>query len=422
MPQECDKIILSIRITLCGMLRFICFEYSLFSVRDVLDAPKNFIIKYEESECMLKIFHMGDVHLDGAFGRFPRAERVKLRAHQREIFKKMIDYVARGRYDMLLITGDLFDGIAPTPECEECVASALSTLSCPVIISPGNHDPYALVSLYRKERLGENVYVFSSKEPQIFEFSELGALVCGYAFVESNELRYDPLADFQIPEFDGVKILCAHGEIGASGSKFAPLSEAEIASLGFTYAALGHVHMPSVTTRDGATIAYCGVSEGRGFDELGVGGAYSVTIDGELVDVERVPFGEYVYKIEELDVSEIGSEHELAERVEAIVSGVECAERTSLRILLTGEADAEVVSRAESVVNAAKAGLYHIELKDKSYPKIDLSSLAQDSTLRGEIYRTMLPQLESEIPEERCLAAKALKVALLAVDGRELGI
>ena len=371
---------------------------------------------------MLKIFHMGDVHLDGAFGRFPREERIKLRAHQREIFKKMIDYVARGGYDMLLIAGDLFDGIAPTPECEECVASALSTLSCPVIISPGNHDPYALVSLYRKGKLGENVYVFSSNEPQVFEFSELGALVCGYAFVDSNELRADPLEDFQIPEFDGVRILCAHGELGVSGSKFAPLSESEIAELGFTYAALGHVHMPRVITCGDSTIAYCGVSEGRGFDETCVGGAYSVTIDGNGVDVERVPFGEYVYQIEELDVSEIRDERELAERVDAIVSGVENAERTSLRILLIGEADAEVMSHAEAVVNAAKGGLYHIELKDKTYPKIDFSSLAQDSTLRGEIYRTLLPQLESESSDDRRVAVRALRVALLAVDGRELGI
>ena len=371
---------------------------------------------------MLKIFHMGDVHLDSAFGRFPREERVKLRAHGREIFKKMIEYVARGGYDMLLITGDLFDGINPTPECEECVVSALSTLSCPVIISPGNHDPYALVSLYRKQKLGDNVYVFSSKEPQVFEFSELGALVCGYAFVESNELKADPLADFQMPELDGVKILCAHGELGVSGSKFAPLSEAEIADLGFTYAALGHVHMPSVTVRGGATIVYCGVSEGRGFDELGIGGAYSVTIDGDRVDVERVPFGEYVYKIEELDVSGICDERELAEQVAAIVSATQCAERTSLRILMTGEADADVMARAEAVVSAAKGELYHIELKDKTYPRLDIASLAQDSTLRGEIYRTLLVQLESESPEERRVAARALRVALLAVDGRELGI
>ena len=371
---------------------------------------------------MLKIFHMGDVHLDGAFGRFPKEERVRLRAHQREIFGKMIDHVARGGYDMLLISGDLFDGIDVAPETEERVVSALSALSCPVIISPGNHDPFELISAYRKRKFSENVYVFSSTEPQVFEFEALGVQVCGYAFTFSNEVHGDPLAGFALPEFDGVRILCAHGELGVSNSKFAPLSEANIAALGIRYAALGHVHMPSIVTRDGATIAYCGVSEGRGFDELGVGGAYSVTIEGERVDVERVPFGEYVYTIEELDVSGLTSERELADRIAEIVAHVENPERAALRILLTGEADASVTERADELAKAQRGALYHIEIKDKTYPRMDTSALAQDSTLRGEIYRTLLPQLECDDPEKRREATMALRVALLAVDGRDISL
>ena len=369
---------------------------------------------------MLKIFHMGDVHLDSAFGRFAREERVKLRAHQREIFRKMIDHVSRGGYDMLLIAGDLFDGIDVSPESEELVISALSELSCPVIISPGNHDPYELIPVYRKGKLGENVYIFSSKEPQVFEFPELGAQVCGYAFTSSNELRGDPLADFQPPEFEGVRILCAHGELGVNGSKFAPLSEEQIAGLGFKYAALGHVHMPSVVTHEGATIAYCGVSEGRGFDELGIGGAYSVTIDGDRVDVERVPFGEYVYSIEDLDVSALTDSRELAQAVEQLVLRIDNKERTSLRILLVGESDESVTQHADTLAEASRGSLYHLEIKDKTYPRMDIAALAQDSTLRGEIYRTLRPALESDSPEERRSAAMALRVALLAVDGRDI--
>lgn len=371
---------------------------------------------------MLKIFHMGDVHLDSAFGRFPREERARLREHQRDIFKKTVDRVARGGYDMLLISGDLFDGIDVSVESEECVISELSRLTCPVIISPGNHDPFELIPLYRKSKLGDNVFVFSSAEPQVFDFEELGVQVCGYAFTSSNEYRADPLAELQLPAFDGVRILCAHGELGVSSSKFAPLSSDEIAALGFRYAALGHVHIPSVETFGGSTVAYCGVIEGRGFDELGTGGAYSVTIDGDRVDVERVELGEYVYVIEEIDVSGMTADGELAQNISEAVSRTPHAERTSLRILLVGEADADVTARAEELAKAAKGALYHIEVKDKTYPKLDLSGLSQDLTLRGEIYRALLPRLNSDDPEERCIAARALRVALLAVDGREISL
>ena len=65
---------------------------------------------------------------------------------------------------------------------------------------------------------------------------------------------------------------------------------------------------------------------------------------------------------------------------------------------------------------------YHIEIKDKTYPRMDTSALAHDSTLRGEIYRTLLPQLECDDPEKRREATMALRVALLAVDGRDISL
>ena len=41
------------------------------------------------------------------------------------------------------------------------------------------------------------------------------------------------------------------------------------------------------------------------------------------------------------------SEGELAQRIAGAVSQISCAERTSLRIVLTGEADAAVIARAQ---------------------------------------------------------------------------
>ncbi len=369
---------------------------------------------------MIKIFHMGDVHLDSAFHRFPKDKRVKLRAHQRELFLKMIDHVKRGGYDMLLIAGDLFDGIDVSVECEECVISALSNLACPVIISPGNHDPYELIPTYRKQKLSENVYVFSSADPQVFEFPEIGVQVCGYAFVRSNEINYDPLAGFIPPAFDGVRILCAHGELGVSGSKFAPLYEAEIAAEGFKYAALGHVHTPSVVEKDGTVIAYCGVSEGRGFDEGGIGGALSVTVDGDRVTTERVEFGEYEYKAISLDVSDLSDERELLCAVASHIADIERKDKTALRIELSGEADMSLEINCEEISAALMGELFYLEIKDKTYPRIDTSALSLDSTLRGEIYRVLGTALESDSPEERKKAAEALRIALLAVEGREI--
>ena len=39
-------------------------------------------------------------------------------------------------------------------------------------------------------------------------------------------------------------------------------------------------------------------------------------------------------------------------------------------------------------------------------------------TIKGELYRTLLPRLSSPDAEERALAADALRIGLLALDGR----
>ena len=126
----------------------------------------------------------------------------------------------------------------------------------------------------------ENVYVFNSSEIQVQRISELGVQVCGYAFMSSNIYNEHPLADFTLPEFDGASILCAHGELNISNSRFAPIMESEVVSVGFDYAALGHVHTSEIKRVGDSVIAYCGVIEGRAFDELGECGGIELFIDG----------------------------------------------------------------------------------------------------------------------------------------------
>ena len=113
---------------------------------------------------MVKIFHTGDIHLDSQFHKLGYEERLRAREHQRDIFKKMIKYVSDNAFDILLISGDLFDGRKISPETEECVIEAFSSLACKIFISPGNHDPYLLTAPYFRGRLPENVCVFNSSE------------------------------------------------------------------------------------------------------------------------------------------------------------------------------------------------------------------------------------------------------------------
>ena len=69
---------------------------------------------------------------------------------------------------------------------------------------------------------------------------------------------------------------------------------------------------------------------------------------------------------------------------------------------------------------AAQLGLEYLEILDRTLPFIDGEYLERDSTIRGELYRTLLPRLMSENAEEKHLAVRALRIALAAIDGKRI--
>lgn len=371
---------------------------------------------------MIKIFHTGDVHLDSQFRRLSHTERMSARQRQRDTFEKMMRYAGENSFDIVLISGDLFDTPHVSPEAEECVIRAFSALSCPVVIAPGNHDPYMLTAPYLKNKLPENVYVFSSAELQVYRFDELGLQVCGYAFTTSNVYESNPLESFELPEFDGVSVLCAHGETGDRFSRFAPLSETEIERCGFTYAALGHIHeVGRIFEGERCTVAYCGCPEGRAFDELDFGGARAVVIDnGKVTSAERVIFAEQRYMWDTLDVSGVSDTPSLIDSVIQHAASKGYGRETSLRLTLTGEVDMSFTPDLRAAQRALEKILSYAELEDETFPAIDMTRLDGDPTLRGEIYKRLRPELESEDRDVRKIALRALKVALLATYGREI--
>lgn len=369
---------------------------------------------------MIKIFHTGDNHLDSAFARLSMSARERERARQRELFEKMMNYVKDEGFDLVLISGDLFDSQEVSPETEKAVIDAFSALSCPVVISPGNHDPYSKTAIYSSGRLPENVYVFNSPELQIFEFEELSASVCGYAFM-GDEYSESPLSSAFLDKLCSTKLLCAHGELGATSSKYAPISESELLRAGFSYAALGHLHKIAEPVRIGKCLAaYCGFPEGRAFDELGLGGAMSVTVDGELAVAERIVFGERRYEWESLDVSSAQNDKELIERIRSFVNERDYGSDTALRLELCGSLAYTYKPDIPLIERDMSERLIKLEVLNKTVPELDLAVLEGDYTLRGEVYRVLRPVIEGEDAEKRRLALEALSLALLAIEGRRV--
>ena len=149
---------------------------------------------------MIKIFHTGDNHLDSAFARLSLSEQERERARQRELFTKMMNYAKEESYDLVLISGDLFDSPTVYPETEQAVIGAFSQLDCPVVISPGNHDFVSGRGPYKKEVFPENVYIFDKEQITFFSFPEINVDVYGYAFI-SEHYTENPLENQCFTQF-----------------------------------------------------------------------------------------------------------------------------------------------------------------------------------------------------------------------------
>ena len=158
----------------------------------------------------MKILHCADLHLDGSFSGLDPITSEKRREEQRELFKSLMCLVRNHRIDLMLIAGDLFDSGYTNVNTVRFVADMLGKAGCPVVISPGNHDPYVKGGLYCCE-FPENVHIFDNEEMSSFDFPDLGVTVYGYAFT-SARYEKDPLETPVKVDPDRFNILCAHAD------------------------------------------------------------------------------------------------------------------------------------------------------------------------------------------------------------------
>lgn len=382
---------------------------------------------------MLKILHTGDLHLGSPFSGLSLRESEKCRARQQESFRKMTEYARKEQIALFLIAGDLFDCDYVSPAALDETLDALASLPCPVVIAPGNHDPYRRGSVYASVALPENVRLFDSESLARFSFPEIGngVDVFGYAFCDTY-LAASPLRDAGDNSClgDGISILLAHGDLDLPLSKYGPIHSHDIARCGADYVALGHVHnVGDELLRFGdSAAAYCGFAEGRSFDECGFGSFRLLTFDENasgthpLVKAERVQCSEHRYLWEHCDVTGSASDAETADRLRAFLERSGIGSESTLRLSLDGEVSPAYTPDANRI--SALLGSDNLPvpllLCDRTLPVFDAEYLEKDLTIRGELYRILKPKMLSGTPEERADAAAALRIGLAALDGRAI--
>ena len=96
----------------------------------------------------MRILHTGDLHLDSAFSAFAQKEAEEYRELGRKLLENVFECAKHEQCQMILIAGDLFDAKFVSNDTRAQFLSLVRRANIPVVISPGNHDPYSENSFY----------------------------------------------------------------------------------------------------------------------------------------------------------------------------------------------------------------------------------------------------------------------------------
>ena len=361
----------------------------------------------------IRVLHAADLHMDSPFEALGAEKAALRRAEQRLLLGRIADLARTREADLVLLPGDLLDSGSSYRETAISLCDALSRIEKPVFIAPGNHDCYSPRSPWARLELPENVHVFTSGAIERVELPELDAEVFGAGFTDEScppLLRY-----FTPPENpeDHIRLLCLHGEVGSGEGKYDPITEAELASSGMHYAALGHCHSFSGLRRAGNVFyAWPGCAEGRGFDETGEKGVVLADVRRDGVTLQFVPVASRRYHRLEL---ELGGDASPAEAAAALLPAT--AAKDAFLFVLKGET--ETPPDLAALRAALEGRVFALRLRDETRPAAPLWEAAQEDSLRGLFLRRVREKLENAGAGEREKLLLALRFALAAMDNAE---
>lgn len=243
----------------------------------------------------MKLIHTSDWHLGQRFYTYDRND-ITHREHDAFIWQ-LCKIIQQHHPDALLVSGDIFDNIAPsnalrTRFVEYVMQLHDSSPSSAIVITAGNHDSGSLLDIEKKLWRYHNVHVFGTCQRHAngsfdptqfivqlegkgnvvatpyFYLSNYPAATEGLPAAERPQTFYQLLLDEVLKHNEAQLpvVLMAHLAIQGCNTRGHEESIGRIETLppsllgqGYDYAALGHIHKPQTLTPGGkGIIRYCG--------------------------------------------------------------------------------------------------------------------------------------------------------------------
>ena len=354
----------------------------------------------------MKFVHMADMHFDAPFTVLNTRSNLgeKRRLEQREALKKIITYIKENNIEYLFISGDLYEHEYIRETTIRYIGNLFKEIpNTKIYITPGNHDPYLLNSMYKKLELNNNVKVFCGNVENV-EIN--GVNIYGFGF-NNFYCKSSEIENIKIKDNSKINILLTHGSLDSGteeNREYNPLNKNKLKQLGFDYIALGHIHKPDYNTEENQRIVYPGSTISLGFDELGKHGVIVGEIEKDNIKLEFLPIDNKEFKEQEIDITETYSVEELIEKINEI----EINENVFYKIILIGKRNFEI-----DVYNLYKFILSDniIKIKDKTEINIDINKLSEEINLKGLFLKEILQDIKEEKIDKN-ISEKIIEIGL----------
>ncbi len=358
----------------------------------------------------MKFVHIADMHFDAPFAVLNSRNKLgeKRRLEQREVFRKIINYIKENSIEYLFIAGDLYEHEYIRKTTAEYINNLFKEIpNTKIYISPGNHDPYINNSIYKNFNWNDNVHIFRGKLEVV---KENNCNIYGFGFNDFY-CKNSIVDEIKIENKEQINILVAHGSLNGGtleNMEYNPMNRNKLKELGFDFVALGHIHKLDYNTEEEQRIVYPGSTISLGFDELGKHGMIVGELNKENIMLEFIPMDNKEFKEMELDISDINSEEELIEKINNLI----LEENTYYKIILNGDKNFEI-----NIYNLFKFILNEniIKIKNKTKLKIDLEKISKNNNLKGLFVKEILDELNKENSNKELLE-NVLELGLDVID------
>ncbi len=370
---------------------------------------------------MIKVVHTGDFHLDGSFFlEDPRLNELR-KKERRALFANLMMYLRDRRVDILLLCGDLLDGLTAEKESAELILREFeNTPETKIVIAPGRNDPCRPGSFYAERFFPSNVFVFKSDRLSSFEFDDLNVTVYGYAFTGRN-MEKNPFAVMPPVNGDRINLLCGYGTLeneegGFDEKDCCPIRLSEIGNTGVDYVALGGRHDESPLSKEkGVYYSYAGAPEGCDFGQWGHRGIRILAIDKQegscALGGKTVRFSRRHYEKKTVDVSGYRTVNGLVNDLSDELKSSQYDADTILLLEFVGRTSLQFGVIGDELFEKLRARVYHLKVCDRTEPVFERNPDAKDVK---EGFATALLDLCDD--EKR--VAGALKIGLAALEGK----